>query len=135
MSPRFWIFLAAISGGLSVIAGAIGAHSLPETVTLAVPIRIFNTAQLYHALHSLALLGTGIVLLATEERRASWSGWVLQAAALAFALGTICFSGGIYVQIARGFGSSAGIVPFGGACLIAGWGALAVGVLGVKSSR
>jgi uncharacterized membrane protein YgdD (TMEM256/DUF423 family) len=132
MSARFWIFVAAVLGGLAVVAGAIGAHKLPQAASLAVPISIFNTGQLYHALHALALFGVAILLLQSEGRRSSFANWFLQIAAAAFAIGIVFFSGGIYVQVAEGFTSSAGIVPFGGILLIVGWAALAIGALGLR---
>jgi len=132
MGGRFWIFIAALLGGLSVIAGAIGAHKLPSSASLAVPIQIFNTGQFYHALHALALFGTGMLLYVTEGRRTSWAGWAIEGAAAAFALGILCFSGAIYVQVIEGFTSSGGIVPIGGVLLIAGWAALAIGACGLR---
>jgi uncharacterized membrane protein YgdD (TMEM256/DUF423 family) len=133
MSGRFWIFVAAVLGGLAVVAGAAGAHALPDATALAVPMRIFNTGQLYHALHALALLAAGVVLIQSEERRAPFATWFLNIAAAAFFVGIVCFSGGIYLQIAKGFTSSGGIVPFGGIALIAGWAAFAIGALGLRA--
>jgi uncharacterized membrane protein YgdD (TMEM256/DUF423 family) len=133
MSARIWIFLAALLGGLSVVAGAVGAHALPDLPSLAVPLRIFNTGQQYHALHALALLGVALVLQQSEGRRTGISSFLLQAAAAAFTIGIVCFSGGIYVQVANGFTSSAGIVPFGGAAFLAGWAAFAIGTLGLRA--
>jgi uncharacterized membrane protein YgdD (TMEM256/DUF423 family) len=132
MNARFWIFLAALLGGLSVVAGAIGAHSLPDAASLAVPARIFHTGQLYHALHALALLGVGIMLYRSEGGRTAFATWLLQIAAAAFTIGIACFSGGIYVQVAKGFTSSGGIVPFGGIAFLVGWAALAIGSLGLR---
>jgi uncharacterized membrane protein YgdD (TMEM256/DUF423 family) len=132
MSPRFWIFLAAISGGLAVVAGAIGAHALPDAQALAVPLRIFNTGQLYHAIHSLALLGVALTMAQSKGQRAGFADWALQIAAAAFVLGMICFSGGIYVQVAKGFSSSGGIVPVGGVSFLIGWIAFAIGALGLR---
>ncbi|MBI4724242.1 MAG: DUF423 domain-containing protein [Rhodomicrobium sp.] len=132
MSARFWIFIAALFGGLAVVAGAIGAHALPDTAALVVPLRIYNTGQLYHALHSLALLGVALAMLQTEGRRKAFASWLLQIAAFAFVTGIVCFSGGIYVQAVEGFTSSGGIVPLGGVSLIAGWAAFAIGALGLR---
>ena len=132
MNGRFWIFIAAILGGLAVAAGAIGSHALGDAVSADAK-RIFSTGQHYHALHALALLGVGIVLMQSEGRRARFSTWFLQVAALALLIGIICFSGGIYVQVARGLGSSAGIVPLGGISLMVGWAAFAIGALGLRS--
>lgn len=131
MGGRFWIFLAAILGGLAVAAGAIGAHAL--TAASADAKRIFSTGQQYHALHALALLCVGIVLIQTEGWRARFATWFLQIAAFAFLAGIACFSGGIYVQVAKGLTSSAGIVPFGGISFMAGWAALAIAALGLRS--
>ena len=132
MSGRFWIFIAAILGGLAVAAGAIGSHALGDAVSADAK-RIFSTGQRYHALHALALLGVGIVLLQSEGRRARFSTWFLQVAALAFLTGIVCFSGGIYVQVAQGLSFGAGVVPIGGISLMVGWAAFAIGALGLRS--
>jgi uncharacterized membrane protein YgdD (TMEM256/DUF423 family) len=132
MSARIWIFIAAILGGLAVVAGAIGAHALPDTAALADSKRLFHTGQLYHALHALALLGVGIVLLQTEGWRARFAARFLQLAAVAFLIGIVCFSGGLYLQAMQGFSSGA-VVPAGGIAFIAGWTALAIGALGLRS--
>jgi uncharacterized membrane protein YgdD (TMEM256/DUF423 family) len=132
MSARFWIFLAALLGGFSVVAGAIGAHALPDGEALAVPLRIFNTGQQYHALHALALLGVALLMRQSEGQPTGFSWLLLQIAAAAFTIGIICFSGGIYVQVAKGFTSSTGIVPFGGVAFLVAWAAFAAGALGLR---
>ena len=132
MSGRFWIFIAALLGGVAVAAGAIGAHALGDAVSVEMK-RIFSTGQQYHALHALALLAVGIVLLQSEGRRTLFSTWSLQVAAMAFLIGILCFSGGIYVQVAEGFSSSAAIVPLGGFSFMIGWAAFAIGALGLRS--
>ncbi len=132
MSARFWIFLAAVLGGLAVAAGALGAHALAET-TSADARRIFHTGQQYHALHALALLGVGIVMLQSEGWRARFATVFLQIAALAFVIGIFCFSGGIYAQVAQGLSSSSVIVPAGGIAFLVGWAAFAIGALGLRS--
>jgi uncharacterized membrane protein YgdD (TMEM256/DUF423 family) len=134
MSPRFWIFAAALLGLTAVLAGAAGAHStLRGTLTISVAARIFDTAQLYHALHALALLGVAAVMAATEGKRARWSGALLQLAALGFTLGVVMFSGGIYVQLARELASSGGIVPAGGFAFIFGWLFLGLSAFGMRA--
>ncbi len=132
MSGRFWIFIAALLAGLAVAAGAIGAHALGDAVS-AESKRIFSAGQRNHFLHALALLGVGIVLLQSEGRRARFSTFSLQIAAIAFLTGIACFSGGIYLQVAERLGSSAWIVPFGGISFMIGWAAFAIGALGLRS--
>ncbi len=64
MPAQFWLFLAALSGGLAVVAGAVGAHLLSDTASLDGPCsRLDRTAQNNHAIHSVALLATGILML------------------------------------------------------------------------
>ncbi len=133
MAARFWIFMAALFGGSAVVAGAIGAHALPGGAYSA--LETYRTGQFYHALHALALLGVGVLMLQPDGSRARFSSWGLQIAAFAFTIGIVCFSGGIYVQVARGYASSAGIVPFGGISFILGWAALAIGALGLRDKR
>jgi uncharacterized membrane protein YgdD (TMEM256/DUF423 family) len=132
MGGRFWIFIAALLGGIAVAAGAVGAHVLGDAVSVETK-GVFRTGQQYHALHALALLAVGIVLLQSEGRRARFSTWSLQVAALAFLIGILCFSGGIYVQVAEDFRSNAGIVPLGGLSFMIGWAAFAIGALGLRS--
>jgi uncharacterized membrane protein YgdD (TMEM256/DUF423 family) len=131
MSGRYWIFLGALLGGFAVAAGAIGAHALPEAASPDAR-RMFQTGQLYHALHSLALIAVGAVLMQSAGWRARFSTWVLQLAGAAFLTGIACFSGGIYVQVAEGLSSSGGIVPFGGIAFMSGWAAFAIGALGLR---
>jgi uncharacterized membrane protein YgdD (TMEM256/DUF423 family) len=83
-------------------------------------------------LHSLALVSAGLAILNGEGRQTSTSRRALQLAGVAFTAGIICFSGGIYVQVAKGLTSSGGIVPFGGMSLMLGWAALAIGALGLR---
>jgi uncharacterized membrane protein YgdD (TMEM256/DUF423 family) len=128
MSAQFWIFLGAVSGGLAVIAGAIGAHALGGVDEALM--QAFRTAQVNHAIHSVALVAVGLLLLFTQGRGAGFAGPALQAAAAAFAIGMILFCGGIYAH-------TAGLafkreVPIGGMFLIAGWAALAIGSLGLR---
>ncbi len=133
MSGRFWIVIGAILGGLSVAAGAIGAHAIADTAALPGAKSIFSTGQLYHALHALALLAVGIVLIQSEGWRARFSTVFLHAAGLAFLTGIICFSGGIYVQVWQGLSSSGGVTPFGGVAFMVGWAALSIGALGLHA--
>jgi uncharacterized membrane protein YgdD (TMEM256/DUF423 family) len=133
MSGRFWIVIGAILGGLSVAVGAIGAHVITDTEALPGARSIFNTGQLYHALHALALIAVGIVLFQSEGWRARFSTVFLHAACLAFLTGIICFSGGIYVQVWQGLSSSGGVTPFGGVAFMVGWAAFALGALGLRA--
>ena len=133
MSAQFWIFLAALFGGLAVVAGAIGAHSLPDAASLDGTLQqAYKTAQFNHAVHAVALLGVAVLMAHSDGHRSEFSFWAMQAAAAAFVIGIILFSGGIYAHAAGGFASTTKFVPVGGMFLIAGWAALAAGALGLR---
>ena len=134
MPAQFWLFLAAVLGGLAVVAGAVGAHVLSDTATVDGPLQqAYRTAQINHAIHAVALLATGILILFSQARGAGFSAWALQAAAAAFTIGIVLFSGGIYAHALGGFAAITKVVPAGGMTLIAGWAALAIGALGLRS--
>ncbi len=134
MSAQIWIFLAAVFGGLAVVAGAIGAHSLPDAASLDGTLQqAYRTAQYNHAVHAVALLGVAVLMMQSEGHRTGFSSWAMQAAAAAFAIGIVLFSGGIYGHVAGGFASTTKFVPVGGMFLIAGWAALAAAALGLRS--
>jgi uncharacterized membrane protein YgdD (TMEM256/DUF423 family) len=134
MPARVWLFLAAILGGLAVVAGAVGAHVLSDAASIDGPLQqAYRSAQLNHAIHALALLAAGILMLHAQGRGRGFSAWALQAAAAGFTIGIVLFSGGIYAHVAGGFAGVTRFVPAGGMFLIAGWVALAAGALGLRS--
>ena len=56
MNKVFWIKFIALSGAISVILGAFGAHGLEDYLSGRY-LDTFKTAVLYQFLHTLALLG------------------------------------------------------------------------------
>jgi len=58
---RLWIMLGGISGGLSVLLGAFGAHSLKGQITEK-SLGAFQTGNQYQFVHSLALILVGILV-------------------------------------------------------------------------
>jgi uncharacterized membrane protein YgdD (TMEM256/DUF423 family) len=123
---------AAMLGALAVALGAFGAHGLkkivpPETITT------FETGVRYQFYHVFALLAVAILF-------GSFPGKNLQYAGICFIIGTILFSGSLYVLTAlqatqtvgmRGIGA---ITPIGGVFFIAGWIFLFLGVVGKGKS-
>src|SRR5882672_3522959 len=86
MTPNRWIALGALSGALSVVLGAFGAHALKDTLTPD-QLAVWTAAVHYQALHALALIAFGII----SER---WNTRAL--AAWCFLIGTVLFSGSLY---------------------------------------
>lgn len=113
---------------MAVLLGAFGAHGLPgflqaqELSATEVSRRLANweTASRYLMYHALALLAVG--LLAEHRRRLS-----LTLAGSAMLLGTLIFSGCLYVLVLSGIKILGAIVPFGGVLMIVGWALLAYG--------
>lgn len=118
---RFWLFAGAVSAFLSVSAGAFGAHALrgklsPDLLTT------FETGARYQMYHALALLAVGVIGLHTQSLAAKVAG-------TSFILGTILFSGSLYVLALSGVRWLGAITPFGGVAFLVGWIALAVAAL------
>jgi len=119
---RTAIVKGGILGGLAVILGAFGAHSLREYLS-SEQLQIFHTGVEYQFYHSLALIAIGILYQNFQNLWIRYSGY-------AFFTGIILFSGSLYVLAAFSSLSYFGIVtPIGGLCFIAGWLFLIIGVL------
>ena len=120
---RKWIAFAAFSSAIAVILGALGAHAL-KTVLPDAQLASFETAVRYHIYHALAILLTAIIGL---QLKAS-----LQVTLWLFAIGTLLFSGSIYLLATiplhglEGLRALGPVTPIGGVLLIAGWISLAV---------
>ena len=129
------LLVAALLGALGVILGAFGAHGLENAVKdwglsadeQARRLATWDVAVRYQMYHALALLGAG--LLALHQRSRS-----LAVASVAFTLGTLVFSGCLYVLVLSGIKILGAVVPLGGLGMIVGWLALASGVWRMKSS-
>lgn len=127
---RGWIAFAALSGAVSVVAGAFSAHGL-DPVAQAKPIEYLHTGSLYAAIHALALLA--VVALAAQGRLhrcltavARWS----------FLAGGVLFPGALYALALDGPRWLGAVAPIGGSAFIVGWVALALaGWIGKAGSR
>lgn len=132
MSFRIWLFVAGLSCITAVIAAAYGAHSLNGIVSFSSSVKIYETGQLYHMLHSLAILAVALLMLATEGRRNGWASAMLQIAAVAFLAGIVLFSGGIYYNVLQEAQAATQIVPAGGGLFLLGWAAVTLSAFGFR---
>jgi uncharacterized membrane protein YgdD (TMEM256/DUF423 family) len=114
MNPTPALRIAAISGFLAVALGAFGAHGLKATLELHGTLAVWQTAALYHLVHSVVLL-----MLAQKDAPARTS-FVL------FTTGVIVFSGSLYLLAVTNVKWLGAITPLGGLCLLAGWICLAM---------
>jgi uncharacterized membrane protein YgdD (TMEM256/DUF423 family) len=130
MNTSFWIRAGAIWGFLAVAIGAFGAHGLKDRfkslgdqfgpLATERPEGIFQTATHYHAYCALAILAVG--LLAATGR----GGTALPVAGWSLLLGSVIFSGSLYVLAATGIKWLGAITPIGGLMMLVGWVALAI---------
>ena len=114
MNKVLWLRLIAISGALSVMFGAFGAHGLEDRLSASY-LDTFNTAVRYQILHTLALLG--IICLPDHLVKLRTLHWV----SISFAAGVLLFSGSLYLLVLFDIPSLGVITPIGGAALILGW--------------
>lgn len=115
---KLFITLASLSGMLAVALGAFGAHGLRGKLD-DYAMGVFETAVQYHFYHALALLAVGIIALSQPQTA------MLKSAGWLFLLGTVIFSGSLYVLAITGVKWLGAVTPLGGLALIAGWACLA----------
>ncbi len=117
---KLFFIIGALSGALSVALGAFGAHALRERLTAQL-LDTFETGVRYEIYHAFAILFVAIALTRWQSNLLPLAGW-------AFVLGTLLFSGSLYLLALTGTHWLGAIAPFGGIAFIAGWILLAVGV-------
>jgi uncharacterized membrane protein YgdD (TMEM256/DUF423 family) len=113
--------MGAFSAAASVMLGAAAAH-LPGASDGATQ-SVFHTALQFHQFHALGLLIVGLVAARFPSSR--WfigAGWLM-------VVGTLFFSGNIYLRILADFNDLHAITPYGGGAWILAWLLLAIGVL------
>ena len=125
MNGSLLLALGAVSGAISVMLGAFGAHALKARLS-ADALSAFQTAVQYQMMHSLALIAVGLWLVRHPEDMLS------RYAALAFCFGILFFSGSLYGLTLGGPRWLGPVTPIGGTLFIAGW--LLFAVAAIKTS-
>ncbi|UUO05970.1 DUF423 domain-containing protein [Blastopirellula sp. J2-11] len=124
---KFVLVLAALSGLTGVAAGAMGDHSLQahleaqKIIDVEKPRERLEIGVRYQMYHAAALIGVGVLLLASDRGRIA-----AIFSALCFFAGILAFSGTLYALAFTQNESLAMIVPFGGMAYLIGWGAFIV---------
>ena len=115
---RLWMTLAAISGFVSVAAGAFAAHGLSGQSA-----EVMRTGATYEFMHALATAACAAFMQVGAARA--------RFAPAFFLSGTVLFSGSLYA-LALGAPRWTGfITPVGGLLFLAGWVVLAWAARGV----
>jgi len=107
MTQQLFLSIASLLGGLGVILGAFGAHYL-KTILDQEMLNVFETGVRYQMYHVFALFAVAL----TEG--SAYSGW-------AFIVGTVLFSGSLYLLSITGIKWLGMITPIGGVILVIGW--------------
>ena len=110
---RLWLRLAAVSGFVSVAAGAFAAHGIRDPAAKD----WLRTGASYEAVHALAALLT-IVLFPSGNRM----GRILPPLFLG---GSLLFSGSLYAMALGAPHWLGAVTPLGGLLFLAGWAGLA----------
>ena len=117
---RYWIGLGAVFGLLSVVAGALGVHTLRDVLDPGA-LNTLQTATRFQMYHALALVLTGLLVDRWPSRVLVGAGWL-------FTAGVVLFCGSLYILALTGIGVFGAVAPVGGLGLIGGWGLLILGV-------
>lgn len=100
---------AAVSGALVVALGAFGAHALRGHLEAANFVSIWETATLYHLLHTAAILAAAL------------AGRAYRLTAVLWLVGIAFFSGSLYLMAGFGWRWLGPVTPVGGLVLIVAW--------------
>jgi uncharacterized membrane protein YgdD (TMEM256/DUF423 family) len=114
-------FFGALLSALAVLAGAFGAHAVQSRLSEQM-LKTFETAVRYHFYHALGLLAVAFILSRADTIGIRVSAWLML-------LGTLGFSGSLYVYCFTDERIYAYITPIGGVILVAAWLTLAVSLL------
>jgi len=113
---RLFFMLGSASGLLGVAAGAFGAHGLRDRLAPEM-LAVWETAARYQLYHALALLAVAWAVTRWPSGATTAAGWL-------FVVGTLVFSGSLYVLSLSGIRWLGAITPIGGVAFIAGWACL-----------
>ena len=113
MQRNHFLIIAALLGMSAVVFGAFGAHLLEKMLEPHM-LQRFHTGVEYQFYHTATLLAVAVLW---EKQAHRWLGF----AAYGFIVGTVLFSGSLYVYALTGIVAIAMITPIGGTAFILGW--------------
>lgn len=113
MNHKELFCLGAVLGLLAVVAGAFGSHALKNKLTQEM-LTTFEVGVRYQMYHALAIILVVSISNFFPGSLAIISGWF-------FFVGTLIFSGSLFLLIVTGVRSLGMITPFGGVLLLMGW--------------
>jgi uncharacterized membrane protein YgdD (TMEM256/DUF423 family) len=113
MIDRVFFTIACALGFTGVALGAFGAHALKASLA-AEQLATFEVGVRYQLIHALALLAVAWACTRWPGKAVHASGWL-------FIVGTLLFSGSLYVLTLTGVRGVGLVTPIGGVVLLLGW--------------
>jgi uncharacterized membrane protein YgdD (TMEM256/DUF423 family) len=110
---KLFFIAGAVSAFIGVAAGAFGAHAL-KTRLGADLMAVFEVGVRYQMYHAFALIATAWAI-------SRWPGSAALAAGVLFIIGTVLFSGSLYLLSLTGVRWLGAITPLGGLAWLVAW--------------
>ncbi|MFH0783653.1 MAG: DUF423 domain-containing protein [Pseudomonadota bacterium] len=117
---RIFLIIGALSAFTGVAAGAFGAHGLKSRLSPEM-LLVFEVGVRYQMYHAFALLMSAWMVSKWPSSLITTGGWL-------FVVGTLLFSGSLYLLSMSGIRWLGAITPLGGLAFLAGWICIAWGV-------
>ena len=117
MNYRTTLLTAGLLGATGVAFGALGAHAMSGFLADRGMTSAWETGARYQLFHAVALIGVAAWLRTAQgptQRRLSW-------AATCWSVGTVLFSGSLYILAVGGPRWVGPVTPLGGITLMVGW--------------
>jgi uncharacterized membrane protein YgdD (TMEM256/DUF423 family) len=111
------LLAAALLGGSGVVLGAFAAHGLRDQLA-GEALAAFEIGVRYQMYHALALLGVSVLVVRMPATTLPFVAGIL------FVVGTVIFSGSLYLFVLTGQRWFGAITPVGGLAFVGGWGLL-----------
>ena len=110
---RLFMLLASLSGFIAVAAGAFGAHALKKRLSEDM-FAVFEVGVRYQMYHVFALIAVAWMISKSASP-------VLTTAGVCFVIGSLVFSGSLYLLALTGTRWLGAITPIGGLAFLLGW--------------
>jgi uncharacterized membrane protein YgdD (TMEM256/DUF423 family) len=118
---KFFLASSALSGFISVLLGAFGAHAL-KNILDEYFMKVFHTGVEYQFYHTFALALVGLAASRYESP-------LLKYAGIAFLVGIILFSGSLYLLAFTKTKAWGAVTPIGGVSFLLGWGMMFIALM------
>ena len=114
---RVFFIIGALSACVGIAAGAFGAHGLKSHLSPEM-LSVFEVGVRYQMYHASALMAAAWTQTRWPSSLVTTGGWL-------FVIGTVLFSGSLYLLSLSGVRWLGAVTPLGGLAFLAGWVCLA----------